>query len=65
MDRAKRFARCGSSERARVVAERTREAWAAHARGGPRRGEEEFDSHHLMGATRETERSATDETKTF
>ena len=35
VDRAKRFARCGSAERARVVAERTREAWAAHAaRGG-------------------------------
>ena len=35
VDRAKRFARCGSSECARVVAERTREAWAAPAaRGG-------------------------------
>ena len=38
VDRAKRFARCGSAERARVVAERTREAWAAHAARGPATG---------------------------
>jgi len=38
VDRAKRFARCGSAERARIVAERTREAWAAHAARGPATG---------------------------